>query len=237
MPSTCYLVTVFLQVTWCLAGLAAHTATWATSVGNERGEVLTTVITTSESLDALEPVASGLVGRYQHAGRERPVVLYTDRDCCVTGTANSSPAALRRLARPRHQTRRLTLHASVRAGCHLRVPPVVRQLHEPTGGLPLRVRRGGRSASREGQAQGAGGLRRKAPIDRAILLAVTKEAGSLLPSPHCRRDADGRKHGDPPSGPQNRHRHPRDAAAKTGDRGYLGGAAAAPEVTTGSRGC
>ena len=80
---------VFLQVTRCLAGLAAHTATWATSVGNERGEVLTTVITTSEGLDALEPVASGLVGRYQHAGKERPVVLYTDRDCCVAGTAKS----------------------------------------------------------------------------------------------------------------------------------------------------
>jgi len=31
-----------------LAGAAAHTATWATNVGNERGEVLMSVLTESE---------------------------------------------------------------------------------------------------------------------------------------------------------------------------------------------
>ncbi|KAF0310614.1 hypothetical protein FJT64_018410 [Amphibalanus amphitrite] len=45
---------------------AAQTATWATSVGKDRGEVLTTVVTTSERLDTLEPVGSG------RTGKERP---------------------------------------------------------------------------------------------------------------------------------------------------------------------
>ena len=85
-PSLSACVVFFCQVTRCLAGLAAHTATWATSVGNERGEVLTTVVTTSESFDALQPVANGLMDRFERAGKERPVVLYTDRDCCVAGT-------------------------------------------------------------------------------------------------------------------------------------------------------
>ena len=47
--------------------------------------MLTTVVTTSESFDALQPVANGLMDRFERAGKERPVVLYTDRDCCVAG--------------------------------------------------------------------------------------------------------------------------------------------------------
>ena len=67
-----------------LQGNDANTADWATSVGNERGEVLISVLTASESNQSLQRMADGLVQRYKTAGREPPQVLYTDRDCCST---------------------------------------------------------------------------------------------------------------------------------------------------------
>ena len=65
--------------------MAAGTAAWATSVANERGQVLTTVLTTSESLDVLAPPALGLVDRHRRAGQQPPAALYTDQDCCRVG--------------------------------------------------------------------------------------------------------------------------------------------------------
>ena len=44
-----------------LAGEAARTATWVTNVGNKRGEVLISVVTDSEGLLALKPMADGLM--------------------------------------------------------------------------------------------------------------------------------------------------------------------------------
>ena len=72
-----------------LSGLAANSASWATSVGNEKGQVLNTVLTTSEDLEALEPLAAGLVKRYARADQPPPAVLYTDRDCCRVGGGRS----------------------------------------------------------------------------------------------------------------------------------------------------
>ena len=65
-----------------LQGAAADTANWATSVGNERGEIVMSVLTTSESAPSLKPLADGLVQRYRNAGVLPPKVIYTDRDCC-----------------------------------------------------------------------------------------------------------------------------------------------------------
>ena len=61
----------------------AASVSMATNVGNERGEVLITVFTESESAHGLEPLARGLVDRYRRAGQPRPLVLYTDKDCCT----------------------------------------------------------------------------------------------------------------------------------------------------------
>ena len=47
-----------------LAGAAAGTATWQTNVGNEKGEVLLSVVTDSEALLSLQPMANGLMKRY-----------------------------------------------------------------------------------------------------------------------------------------------------------------------------
>ena len=69
-----------------LQGAAAGTASWATNVGNERGEVVISVLTESEDNVALKRMTSGLMERYEMAGQDPPRLLYTDRDCfCVRG--------------------------------------------------------------------------------------------------------------------------------------------------------
>lgn len=65
-----------------LQGAGANTAAWATNVGNERGEVLASVLTESEGVSALQRLADGLMGRFERAGQPPPQLLYTDRDCC-----------------------------------------------------------------------------------------------------------------------------------------------------------
>lgn len=66
-----------------LQGADADTTSWATSIGNERGEIVATVITESEGVSALQRLADGLIDRYRLAGQEAPLILYTDRDCCT----------------------------------------------------------------------------------------------------------------------------------------------------------
>lgn len=46
------------------------------------GEVLISVLTAFEGEEALQPMATGLMRRYQQAAAEPPVLIYTDRDCC-----------------------------------------------------------------------------------------------------------------------------------------------------------
>jgi hypothetical protein len=55
------------QVVKKLAGYVAGTASWVTNVGNERGEVLMSVLTASEGI-GLDHMVTGLIKRYQTAG-------------------------------------------------------------------------------------------------------------------------------------------------------------------------
>ena len=77
------------KITKKLQGIGAGSASWATSVGNERGEILQSVITASESTTSLKEMADGLMARYENAQENHPVALYTDRDCC-SSTENQS---------------------------------------------------------------------------------------------------------------------------------------------------
>ena len=70
------------KVTKELHSREANTASWATNVGNERGEVLQSVLTVSEAQPSLQKMGDGLVARYTKAGQPPPELLYTDRDCC-----------------------------------------------------------------------------------------------------------------------------------------------------------
>ncbi|XP_041368050.1 uncharacterized protein LOC121382599 [Gigantopelta aegis] len=64
-----------------LAGHSAGTASWATNIGNEHGQVLMSVLTASEGC-GLGPMVAGIVGRYDKAGVPPPKLLYVDRGCC-----------------------------------------------------------------------------------------------------------------------------------------------------------
>ncbi|XP_029983709.1 uncharacterized protein LOC115414633 [Sphaeramia orbicularis] len=69
------------KVTKKLAGAAAGTAAWCTNVGNEHGQVLVSVLTTSEG-QGLDAMAAGLMKCYREGGEAPPKVIYMDRDCC-----------------------------------------------------------------------------------------------------------------------------------------------------------
>lgn len=70
------------KVTKKLQGLAASTASWATNIGNERGEIVLSILTSSEAAVSLKKMADGLMLRFEKAGQPPPAVLYTDRECC-----------------------------------------------------------------------------------------------------------------------------------------------------------
>ncbi len=79
-----------------LSGEAAKTASWATNVGNEKGEVVVSVLTESEGNVSLKKMADGLMERYEKGNVDPPKVLYTDRDCCCDNN-NSSKLKVRLL--------------------------------------------------------------------------------------------------------------------------------------------
>ncbi|XP_076835396.1 uncharacterized protein LOC143481294 [Brachyhypopomus gauderio] len=65
------------KITKKLAGTGKGTVLWLTSVGNELGQVLISVLTAQEGA-GLDMMADGLIRRYQQAGVEPPIVLYID---------------------------------------------------------------------------------------------------------------------------------------------------------------
>ncbi|XP_073667611.1 uncharacterized protein [Paramisgurnus dabryanus] len=70
------------KITKKLAGTARGTGKWLTSVGNEFGQVLMSVLTAQEGA-GLDMMIDGLVKRYQQAGVDPPAVLYVDCGCCT----------------------------------------------------------------------------------------------------------------------------------------------------------
>ncbi|XP_068221711.1 uncharacterized protein [Palaemon carinicauda] len=72
-----------------LGGHSARTASWATNIGNEYGQVLMSVLTASEGY-GIEPMVKGIVRRYKDAGVTPPHTLYVDRDCCGKKSAMRS---------------------------------------------------------------------------------------------------------------------------------------------------
>ena len=73
-----------------LAHLSSNTAAWATNVGNESGQVLVCVLTTSEAA-GLTPMARGLMRRYSNAEQAPPKLMYVDHDCCSGVTSALFP--------------------------------------------------------------------------------------------------------------------------------------------------
>lgn len=83
-----------LQLTEKLAGADSKTAQWMSSVGNELGQVLISVLTAAEGY-GLQDMTAGLQHRYKLANCSPPEVLYVDHDCCrADGESGVAAAAL-----------------------------------------------------------------------------------------------------------------------------------------------
>ena len=70
------------QITKKLTGTAQGTALWLSSVGNEYGQILMSVLTAQEGA-GLDQMAEGLMRRFAQAGVDPPVALYVDCGCCA----------------------------------------------------------------------------------------------------------------------------------------------------------
>jgi hypothetical protein len=70
------------KVTRKLQGTSADSVSWCTNVGNEKGEILLSIFTNSESLSNFDKMTQGLIARYHSDGQPAPLVLYSYRDCC-----------------------------------------------------------------------------------------------------------------------------------------------------------
>ena len=71
------------QITKKLAGYAKGKALWVSSVSNEVGQILISVLTVQDG-PGLDKMARGLMERYRCAAVPPPVLLYVDCGCCVS---------------------------------------------------------------------------------------------------------------------------------------------------------
>jgi len=70
------------QVLKKLMGAEHEDMQFVTSVLNEWGQFLTTVVVASESEGSYRRLASGLVSRFRRAQCPAPKIIYTDNNCC-----------------------------------------------------------------------------------------------------------------------------------------------------------
>ncbi|KAF1374347.1 hypothetical protein PFLUV_G00228130 [Perca fluviatilis] len=71
------------QITKKLAGHAKGTGLWVTSIGNEVGQIVTSVVTVQEG-PGLDRMVAGVMERYRQAAIAPPVLLYVDCGCCIS---------------------------------------------------------------------------------------------------------------------------------------------------------
>ncbi len=64
------------------------TALWVTSIGNEVGQIVTSVLSVQEG-PGLDRMVAGVMERYRKATIPPPVLLYVDCGCCVSEGATS----------------------------------------------------------------------------------------------------------------------------------------------------
>jgi len=90
------------QVLKKVYGDGQGTFQYVTSVLNEWGQFLTTVVVASESENCYRRLARGLMARFKRANAPAPKVIYTDNSCCVAGgqgrlTSCMDPRQIQRL--------------------------------------------------------------------------------------------------------------------------------------------
>ncbi|XP_054867673.1 uncharacterized protein LOC129347250 [Amphiprion ocellaris] len=197
LPSAEWLLTVYgydvlmwleeYKVTKKLAGIASDTAAWVT-VGNEHGQVLISVLTSSEGSEGLSSMVAGLMRRYQHTGVAPPQLIYVDRDCCsrdgVSKTAALFPEWGQLLVRLDIWHLMRCFASGVTTESHQLYPTFMRQLShcifEVDSGDARRLAEAKRSEL-EGK-HGMVGL-----TDAEVIRSISKEEWRL----HCRRRTRG----------------------------------------------
>jgi hypothetical protein len=68
-----------LEITKKLAGFA--TAFWATSMGNEHGQIINMLLTAQEGI-RIDEMVQGIMARNKNASISPPDAIYVDHDCC-----------------------------------------------------------------------------------------------------------------------------------------------------------
>ena len=58
------------------------TMQYVTSILNEWGQFLTTIVVASESEESYQRMARGLTARFKRANAPAPKVIYADNNCC-----------------------------------------------------------------------------------------------------------------------------------------------------------
>ena len=76
-----YINNVF-QVLKKITGDGQGTMQYVTSVLNEWGQFLTTVVVASETEGSYRRMARGLISRFNRAGAPAPKIMYADNNCC-----------------------------------------------------------------------------------------------------------------------------------------------------------
>ena len=71
-----------LQVLKKIYGGGQGTMQYVTSVLNEWGQFLTTVVVAAESEGCYQRMARGLIARFECANAPAPKVIYADNNCC-----------------------------------------------------------------------------------------------------------------------------------------------------------
>ena len=120
-----------------LAGAAKGTALWVSSVSNEVGQVLISVLTAQEG-PGLDQMVSDLIRRYSEAGVAPPLLLYVDLWLLQGGgRGDQAEDQVQRVAGPRHPAGHLALPSAARGWMHDRRPLPVPHLHGQSLRLPL----------------------------------------------------------------------------------------------------
>ncbi len=101
---------LLLQITKKLAGTARATGLWLTSVGNEYGQVLISVLTAQEGA-GLDTMVDGLVKRYRQAGVEPTCCVVRGLWVLHRGGRDQAENQIQRLARSRDTLGHLAFYA------------------------------------------------------------------------------------------------------------------------------
>ena len=71
-----------MQVLKKIYGDGQGTMQYVTSILNEWGQFVTTVVVASESEEAYKRMAHGVIARFRRANAPPPKLLYADNNCC-----------------------------------------------------------------------------------------------------------------------------------------------------------